>query len=330
MIDETRKAIRWGSSNTLVVSLPRRWIKKYAIEQDSQLHIQEAPDGSLRISPLHAGEERRLREATIRLVEQDELTLTTLLENYYVDGYDRLILESRRPLSDRARRLLTKIINQLPGYEILESTDRRVVIKDVAFIRGDDILELVRMNSRGTLELFDRLIQGMRSGPSDTAQVASEIISEAWRRRGNYLRVLRELRKALTTPPPGLKLIAEDIFDTAYYVVQLGNIHENIQHIAEALTRRHPPPDQVKIAVAALTKVRDVLKKAISAFLQRNQETVYQVLGETPLLRQWKRQTETIVDVMPDSVITQIILDRMEEILAYSRGIAKTALLVKT
>jgi len=330
MIDETRKAIRWGSSNTLVVSLPRRWIKKYAIEQDTQLRIQETPDGSLRISPLHAGEERRLREATVHLVEQDELTLSTLLENYYVDGYDRLVLESRRPLSEHTRRLLTRIINQLPGYEILESTDRKVVIKDVAFIRGDDIPELVRMNSRSTLELFDRIIRGIRSGPDDTSQVASEIISEAWRRRGNYLRVLRELRKALTTPPSGLKMIAEDIFDTAHYVIQLGNIHENIQHIAEALTRRQPPPDQVKIAVAALTKVRDVLKKAISAFLQRNQEIVYQVLGETPLLRQWKRQTETIVDVMPDSVITQIILDRVEEILAYSRGIAKTALLVKT
>jgi hypothetical protein len=57
---------------------------------------------------------------------------------------------------------------------------------------------------------------------------------------------------------------------------------------------------------------------------------VRQVLGEIPLLRQWKRQTETIVDVMHDSVITQIILDRMEEMLAYNSGIAKTALLLKT
>ena len=49
MIDETRKATQWGKSKTLVVSLPRRWIKKFGIEPDSQLHIQEGPEGSLRV-----------------------------------------------------------------------------------------------------------------------------------------------------------------------------------------------------------------------------------------------------------------------------------------
>lgn len=270
------------------------------------------------------------REATIRLVEQDELTLTTLLENYFIDGYDQLILECARRFSEHERNMIIKMVNQLPGFEIIETTDRKIVIKGVTSIRASDILEFVKMSSRTTLELLSRLIKGLNSGPDETELVAKDIITDSWRQRGNYLRVQRELRKSLSTPPPGLKLVASDIFDTAYYILQLSNIHENIQHIAEALTRRQPPPDQVKIAVAALNKVRDNLKKAISAFLQKNQEIVHQVLGETPRLRQWKRQTETIVDVMEDSVITQILLDACEIILAYNREIAKTALLRKT
>ncbi len=330
MIDETRKATQWGKSKTLVVSLPRRWIKKYGIEPDSQLHIQEGPEGSLRISPLQISETPVERTATIRLLEQDELTLRTILETYYIVGYDQLTIESSRRLNESVRKIVTTIVNQLPGFEILESTDRRMIIKGVSVIRGQDIMEFVKMSGRATIESIMTLVSALGAGPDETERVANEFISEGWRHRGNYLRAQRALRKAMTIRPPGFKLEMADIFDTSYFVLQLSSIHENVHHIAEALTRRQPPDEQNKLAVAALTKVHDNLKKAISAFLQRNQEMVREVLGEIPLLRQWKRQTETIVDVMRDSVITQIILDRMEEMLAYNSGIAKTALLLKT
>jgi phosphate uptake regulator len=330
MIDETRKATQWGKSKTLVVSLPRRWIKKYGIEPESQLHIQEGPEGSLRISPLQISETPAERIATIRLLEQDELTLRTILETYYIVGYDQLTIESSRRLNESVRKIVTKIVNHLPGFEILESTDRQMVIKGVSVIRGQDIMEFVKMSGRATIESIKILMTGLRAGPDETERVANEFISEGWRHRGNYLRAQRALRKAMYVRPPGFKLEIADIFDTSYFVLQLNSIHENVHHIAEALTRRQPQDEQNKLAVAALTKVHDNLKKAISAFLQRNQEMVREVLGEIPLLRQWKRQTETIVDVMHDSVITQIILDRMEEMLAYNSGIAKTALLLKT
>ena len=304
--------------------------KKYAIEPDSQLHIQEGADGSLRITPLQIRGPPELREAIVRLLEQDELTLTTLLENYFIDGYDRLILESRQTLNEHVRKLLTRIVDHLHGYEIIGSTNRRIVIKSVTSIRADDLSEFVKICSRITLELIEKLIRALKTSQDVTAQIANEVITEGWRQRSNYLRAQRELRKALITPPPGLTLTAPDILDTSFFILQLNNIHENLQHIAEALIRRQPPPEQNKIAVAALTRVHDNLKKAVSAFLQRNQEMVHQVLGEIPILRQWKRQTETIVDVMKDSIITQIILDRMEEILTYSSGIVKTALLLKT
>ncbi|MFX0170179.1 MAG: hypothetical protein ACFE89_12630 [Candidatus Hodarchaeota archaeon] len=330
MIDETRKAIRWGRSKTLVVSLPRRWITKHAIEPDSQLHIQEGPEGALRITPLQISGAPSDKTATLRLLDQDELTLTTILETHYVVGYDQLAIESSRRINELVKKTLSNIVNNLPGYEILESTDRRVVIKCVTALLGHDIMEFVKMSSRITMEMIDRLISGLRAGQDETERVANEIILDSWRQRGNYLRAQRVLRKALITRPTGLTLEPADIFDTAYFALQLSSIHENIQHIAEALTRRQPPSDQNKLAVAALSKVYGNLKKAVAAFLQRNREMARQVLGEIPLLRQWKRQTETIVDVMKDSVITQIILDRMEEMLSYNGGIAKTALLLKT
>ncbi|MFW9830302.1 MAG: hypothetical protein ACFFD8_00780 [Candidatus Thorarchaeota archaeon] len=330
MIDETRKATQWGKSKTLVVSLPRRWIKKYGIEPDSQLHIQEGAEGSLRITPLQLSSTLAERVATIRLLEQDERTLTTILETYYVVGYDQLTIESSRRVNEPVRKILNKIVNQLPGFEILESTERRVVIKGVSVLRGQDIMEFVKMSSRTTIEMIEKLIEGLRAGIDETERIANELINDSWRLRGNNLRAQRALRKAMIARPTGLKLETADIFDTSYFVLQLGNIHENVNLIAEALTRRQPEGEQNKLAVAALTKVYENLKMAISAFLQRNQQTVRQVLGEIPLLRQWKRQTETIVDVMHDSVITQIILDRMEEMLTYNSGIAKTALLLKT
>jgi phosphate uptake regulator len=330
MIDETRKATQWGKSKTLVVSLPRRWIKKFGIQPESQLHIQEGSEGSLHITPLHILETPSERVVTVRLLEQDELTLTTILETYYIVGYDQLTIESSRRLNESVRKTVTRIVNQLPGFEILESTERQVVIKGVSVIRGQDIMEFVKMSGGATVESIMTLIVGLRAGPDETERVANELIAEGWRQRGNYLRAQRALRKAMSVRPPGFKLEMADIFDTSYFILQLSSIYENVHHIAEALTRRQPPDDQNILAVAALTKVHDNLKKAISAFLQRNQEMVRQVLGEIPLLRQWKRQTETIVDVMRDSVITQIILDRMEEMLAYNSGIARTALLLKT
>ncbi|MHA2407837.1 MAG: AbrB/MazE/SpoVT family DNA-binding domain-containing protein, partial [Candidatus Ranarchaeia archaeon] len=49
---ESRKLVKWGSSNTLIVSLPRRWIKKNNLTEKDEIEIRETSDGALMVTAL--------------------------------------------------------------------------------------------------------------------------------------------------------------------------------------------------------------------------------------------------------------------------------------
>ena len=51
-ISETRKLVKWGSSKTLIMSLPRSWTKKHSLTEQNEVQVYENPDGSLLILPL--------------------------------------------------------------------------------------------------------------------------------------------------------------------------------------------------------------------------------------------------------------------------------------
>ncbi|MHA2060478.1 MAG: AbrB/MazE/SpoVT family DNA-binding domain-containing protein [Candidatus Ranarchaeia archaeon] len=53
---ESRKLVKWGSSNTLIVSLPRRWIKQNNLTEKDEIEIRETCDGTLMVTPLHEEE----------------------------------------------------------------------------------------------------------------------------------------------------------------------------------------------------------------------------------------------------------------------------------
>ena len=65
-VTETRKLVKWGSSKTLIMSLPRIWTKKYNLTEENEVQVLENPDGSLLILPMEFGVKKEPIEAEIK------------------------------------------------------------------------------------------------------------------------------------------------------------------------------------------------------------------------------------------------------------------------
>jgi phosphate uptake regulator len=123
---ETRKVQRTGKS-TFIVSLPKTWATKNAINTGSTLFIAQNQNGALVLS-VHKSEPD-LR-TTIDIGEKSGEPLIRDIIACYVAGY-RTIEVTSNHMSAVQKRDLHNIVNKLIGPEILEETINKIVIQDL-------------------------------------------------------------------------------------------------------------------------------------------------------------------------------------------------------
>jgi phosphate uptake regulator len=123
---ETRKVQRTGKS-TFVVSLPKNWATRNAIDSGSILFISQNQNGALIISTDKSAPDLR---AKIDIGDKSGDPLIRDIIGLYVAGYRTIEVISAQ-MSSAQKRDLHQIVNKLIGPEILEETVNKVVIQDL-------------------------------------------------------------------------------------------------------------------------------------------------------------------------------------------------------
>ncbi|MHA1820430.1 MAG: AbrB/MazE/SpoVT family DNA-binding domain-containing protein, partial [Promethearchaeota archaeon] len=131
----TRKLIKWGSSQTLIISLPRIWVKQNNLRAEQSVRLQINPDGSLMIIPLNqdAGnmEEQEIK-ATISIRDPMDLDDTKLrITTKYLDGADLIELNTSKEFPSDIAELLEPLIEPLMGLEIIGVSSNRIIIRNI-------------------------------------------------------------------------------------------------------------------------------------------------------------------------------------------------------
>ena len=126
-----RKVVEQGGV-TLMLSLPRKWTKKHSLKKGDEIEIQEK-DRDLIISPAGAVPE----------TERYHIDLTDLpplinfgLSALFIRGVDELEIVSKNP--EYIEKLQEKPISQFIGYEIIEQSKNRCLVKDLSGSRTVD------------------------------------------------------------------------------------------------------------------------------------------------------------------------------------------------
>ena len=337
-ISETRKLVKWGSSKTLIMSLPRSWTKKHGLTEHNEVQVYENPDSSLLIMPLFQDEFDNYSNVLSADVDSEKYpdweTFSYVITTKVLDGNDVINITSKSPINQERNENVTRLVGGLLGFEVISRTPQLIKIKDIMALKEASLNELIRMVSSNVLDLIKNFIQAIE----DEAEEAhfQSILSSRESIMRYYIRVHRQLRKGLMQPGILMKMEIsnQDAVDFAFYIVMINDIAEFLASMATAVIKTNVNNFNILHQTnPILNLTQDLLTNAVSSFLFRDTKKAFDVLKSVESSKNQKREVEDKIDVTISdeaSVLAnsgaQIVLDNCEKIIEGSRSIALAAL----
>jgi phosphate uptake regulator len=336
---ESRKLVKWGSSETLIMSLPRNWVKKFQLNKDSEVSIIENQDGSLLVSPLTLSNERPRFEATIPFSAEDmedmdliELEITVK----YLDGNDVITVE-RKEGKGGGEKFPTKftlkvqeVAQSLLGLEITSLLSTKIKIQDIMNIHETNVDVLVKIIADTTVDLFQNICDIVKEGDYP-AHMDSLLISKKQVRK-YFLRILRELRKGLLVPATlsRMGLSAQDTVDLAFYITDISGVADDLEFAFKAMAAKKNDPEKkvIDLVVSLMQNVYGIFKKGVDSFLFKTKKDAVSVIKTAPSIEQLKREIENTLDHASTSgqyTAYEILLDILSKILDHTISIAMSS-----
>jgi len=332
---ESRKLVKWGSSETLIMSLPRSWVKKFQLNKDSEVSIIENQDGSLLVSPLTLGSERPRFESTIFFSADDfeDMDLVELeITVKYLDGNDVITIEKKEgkgvdKFPTKFTLKVQEVVQSLLGLEITSLLSTKIKIQDIMNIHETNVDVLVKIIADTTVDLFQNTIDVVKEGDYAARMDSLRISNKQVRKY--FLRILRELRKGLLVPASlsRMGLSAQDTIDAAFYITDISGVAGDLEFAFNAMANKKKDPDKkvVDEVIAFIEKVYDLFKKGVDSFLFKTKKDAIYVIKTAPSVEQSKRKIENIIDDLSATTPYtgyQILLDVMSKILDHTISIA--------
>ncbi|MCP8307657.1 MAG: phosphate uptake regulator PhoU [archaeon] len=147
---EVRKVQEMGGG-TLLISLPKEWVKQNMVKRGSILTVEARKDGFLIIYPFQK-EEKPIREITIQYpAEYIEYLINEITGNYLL-GYDLIKIQGKERITYEDREKIKKAVRQLIGLEIVEEDARSMITQfllEPTTLTPEKILRRMHMISRG-------------------------------------------------------------------------------------------------------------------------------------------------------------------------------------
>jgi phosphate uptake regulator len=126
---ETRK-VQLSGGTTFTVSLPKGWATEQDISSGSVLYLHPDDDGTLLIEAGHRGESDD-RTARLDVSTYDTEMVIEAARSMYLVGVDELVLVDRNGHPDDRVEAAMDLTTKLSGLEILETTDRKLVFRNI-------------------------------------------------------------------------------------------------------------------------------------------------------------------------------------------------------
>lgn len=152
-----RKVIKQGNG-TLTITLPKGWTEKTGLKGGDEINIEET-DGMVCVSAEKGFTPKKI---SIEISKLDKSVLDSLLAVLHKSGYDEIELTFDEP---KLVKIIQKRINSmLIGYEIIEQTNKRCIIKSIASQYDSNIDDIIRRIFLVTLSLAQNTLDVMKSG----------------------------------------------------------------------------------------------------------------------------------------------------------------------
>lgn len=225
---ELRKLQRAGYS-TLVVSLPRSWIRQSGLKHGDMISMKDGSDGSLLLYPRIMKEETKL---TAIIVDAEQCTaeglLSRIITGAYIAGYDLIKVASSRDLTEERLAEIRSATERLTGVGIVERSLKHVTIHSLVEPRKFPVGFLLRKLTTLVLSMENLVI---RSLANMTPKSLNEVFSMEDEIDKMYWLIVRQLVLAVKNKEIGREIGIE----LQTHVLGDRTVANALEHIGDAL-----------------------------------------------------------------------------------------------
>ena len=272
---ELRKLQRAGYS-TLVVSLPRIWVRQSGLKHGDMISMKDGVDGSLMLYPRIIKEEPKL---TVIIVDVEQCKaeglLSRIITGAYIAGYDLIKVVSSKDLTEERLTEVRSATERLTGVGIVERSLKHITIHSLLEPRKFPIGFLLRKLTTLVLSMENLVI---RSFITMTPKSLNEVFNMENEIDKMYWLIVRQLVIAVKDKELGREIGIE----SQTHVLGNRTVANALEHIGDALCSIEKElqevfesnPDRIKSTIheiAEYTKfVQNVTENAVNALFSEN------------------------------------------------------------
>ncbi len=267
-----RKAIEMGKKGdkgegTILVSLPKAWVKKNNIRKGDDISVEELSPRKLLVKPLVVGEEEP-KQVAIEYPGDDISQVTNDVTGAYLLGYDVIRIVGSRVISREDRAEIKATIGRLVGLEIMDEDSKMMSIQF--------LLEPAAIVPQKVVLRMSGLLDGMLK---DTAEALSKgdpkLLALVGERDDEvdrlYFLLVRATRAAIVRPEvaEGYGLSAVDLLDyrvLASFLESVGDAVGELSRMLQGGMGSRPLAKEYSGCVSKLMTMNDL---ATQAFISR-------------------------------------------------------------
>ena len=113
---------------TILVSLPKEWIRKNGVKKGAEFSVEELSPRKLLIRPLQGGDEEQ-KQIEIGYPGEEISQVADDITGAYLLGYDTIRVVGGRPIPREDRARIKDTLGRLVGLEIMDEDSRRMTMQ---------------------------------------------------------------------------------------------------------------------------------------------------------------------------------------------------------
>ncbi len=317
---ETRKVQVTGKS-TYIVTLPKRWAVDSGLVAGSLIRVSYLDDGSIVITPPEHGQEDP-RTKRLKFDKSTDETMRDLI-GAYVMGYSSIEIYADHIPKEMARDV-KRTCHNLIGFEVVEETDKKVMIHDLLDV-GEFTIErgIKRMSSLVSL-MLDGLINYL--GTEDD-EILGEIISRDDEVDRVYLLISKQFVNRLDLIR-SLEVDKLSLIESFYYRLAAGNLERIGDHavkIAEVFSHTGVPATAISIR-ESVSVPQNLVISSIESLRKSDVSLANGVISENAVAKD--RLSKSVSTATSAIAISspEIVFDSLIRIGDYAANIAELAI----
>jgi phosphate uptake regulator len=262
----SRKAIEMGKG-TILVSLPKEWIRKNGIKKGAEFSVEELSPRKLLVSP-REGTQDEQKEILVDYPGDEIGEVTNDLTGAYLLGFDKIKIVGSRTISREDRSRIKAALGRLIGLEILDEDSRMISMQFLLEERAIIPETLVRRMS-GLLDgMLKDVAEALTKGDEKLLTLVGERDDEVDRL---YFLLVRATRAAVVRPEVAERygLSPVDLLDYRVLASFLESIGDAVGELSRKLLVGLEPRKVAQEYAACVGKLMKMNALATQGFISR-------------------------------------------------------------